>query len=65
MITRSFSEDSDQDQLDEEAATSSKNIREDTRTEFLNVIRYFPNVAKLTLIKVTLGTDRHEVLPEI
>ena len=65
MITSSLSEDSDQDQLDEEVATSPKTIREDTRIEFLNVIRRFLNIIKLTLINVNLETDQQKALPEI
>ena len=52
-------------QLNEEAPATAENIREDTRTEFLNVIRYFPNIVKLTLINVNLETDRQEAMPEI
>ena len=52
-------------QLNREAAALMENIRVDIHTEFLNVIRYFQNITKLTLINVNLETERQEALPEI
>ena len=76
----SSSRDSCADELDQHKATQAfqklgLTVKElqidwingqlDIHTEFLNVIRYFPNIGKLTLIHVNFKTELQEALPEI